>query len=351
VEARRQHQGVLSARGALLVAIATATVWLSATPADAHNEWKGGYRKWPWRAGTGITLSTLPGECPHCPGVQSSSAWKAIDATMKYETVYSIGPGRIDRWEPSGGKAGKYLRILGDDGLYITYEHLSQALVTSGRVVAGQPIAASGCSGNCSGPHLHFQRHDGPSFSSKARALVEISGHGAPASDPLAHTAYTSDNAGIGYNAGGGVSSKMQAVYAAQGGYDSIGITADVGDAWSPCRKDSIYGTWYRYYCAGSSEWKGGVQTFYAASQRPKAIMQRGSNVHVLHTGLLAAYTERMNDSDWVYIIGYPTSNPIFTQSGYKQTFDEGIAWVYPANCIEDLYANDGRHRRYYFCD
>ncbi|TSC57678.1 MAG: peptidase M23 [Candidatus Peregrinibacteria bacterium Greene0416_19] len=49
--------------------------------------------------------------------------------------------------------------------LYSHYAHLSAALVTNGQVVRhGDQIAASGRSGNASGPHLHFQidRNDAP---------------------------------------------------------------------------------------------------------------------------------------------------------------------------------------------
>src|SRR5207245_3874001 len=136
----------------------------------------GAYRKWPWKAGIDRTVTTLPGECPHCPGSESRSAWKAIDASMYYETVYSISPGSIALYQPSGGKAGMYLLVRDADGSYITYEHLSKALVMSGSVVAGQPIAVGGCSGDGGGGHLHFRRQDGPTFSSNALSLAPFSG-------------------------------------------------------------------------------------------------------------------------------------------------------------------------------
>ena len=101
--ARRRHPSVLIAAVVLCVVVAT--------PADAHNTWSGGYRKWPWRSGTDVTLGTLPGECPHCEGQESSSAWKAIDALMDYDTVYSIAPGSISAAVGSAGAAGTYLRV------------------------------------------------------------------------------------------------------------------------------------------------------------------------------------------------------------------------------------------------
>jgi murein DD-endopeptidase MepM/ murein hydrolase activator NlpD len=55
---------------------------------------------------------------------------------------------------------GNFVRIRHADGRETVYWHLAQggALVgLSQVVVAGQTIARSGCSGNCTGPHLHFQ--------------------------------------------------------------------------------------------------------------------------------------------------------------------------------------------------
>src|SRR5439155_8542838 len=52
-----------------LPALLVAAFILASTPAaEAHNTWTGGYRKWPWRGSDDRTLTTLPGECPHCPG-------------------------------------------------------------------------------------------------------------------------------------------------------------------------------------------------------------------------------------------------------------------------------------------
>lgn len=350
--ARGQHPAAVRARNALLALIVGVIAWSGAVPASAHNVWKGGYRRWPWRAGETRTLTTLPGQCPHCPGTQSSSAWKAIDAAMRYENVHAISPGVIDRWVPSGGAAGKYLRIKDDDGTYITYEHLSKALVTSGRVVAGQPIAVSGCTGNCSGPHLHFQRHDAPSFWSNAKPLVPISGHGSPTTDPLTTSAYTSDNAGIGHNAKGGTSSKMQAVYRKAGGYKVVGAPSNIGDAWSPCRADSIKGTWWRYYCRFRSGVSGGVQTFRTVNEKSQAIMQRGDHVHLVRPSLLAAYTAIYDGHEWGYWMGYPTSDPMAVTKGYKQRFEFGVAYVYPSYCRQDLYSHGyGKYRSYHYCD
>lgn len=336
-----------------LVALAAAVLAATAMPADAHNVHEGAYRKWPWRAGKERVLTTLPGECPHCPGVQSSSSWKAIDVDMNYETVYSIGPGRIERYEPSGGGAGKYIRVADDDGTYFVYEHLSQALVTSGRVVAGEPIAISGCTGNCSGAHLHFQRNDAVGFSSNALSLARISGHGGSA-DPFDEVGYDGDNAGIGYRSDGVVVAAMQDAYEAQGGFDRVGASADLGEAWSPCRAQGVTGTWWRYMCAPTDRFRGSVQTFLGPGERPRALMHAAgsSRAYLLHRGILAAYTELMGGLDWVSWIGYPTGNRARTPSGlWRQEFQDGHVLFDEDVCRVSMYLRGTLMRTYTFCD
>jgi murein DD-endopeptidase MepM/ murein hydrolase activator NlpD len=58
------------------------------------------------------------------------------------------------------GSFGNFVRIRHADGRETVYYHLAEngALVGDNQsVVAGQVIGRSGCSGNCIGPHLHFE--------------------------------------------------------------------------------------------------------------------------------------------------------------------------------------------------
>jgi len=338
-----------------LPALLVAAFILASTPAaEAHNTWNGGYRKWPWKAGTDRTVSTLPGECPHCPGDESSSAWKAIDVSMNYETVYSISPGSIALYQPSGGLAGMYLLVRDADGTYITYEHLSRALVTSGSVVAGQPIAVSGCSGNCHGPHLHFQRQDGTGFSSNALSLVPISGHGG-SGDPLSHTAYSSDNAGIGYSSGLTTSRPFVTAYNAAGGYRTVGVSADIGVGWSPCRYEGVVSIWWRYGCSPKGGISGSVQTFYGGSWDDARVIMLESGAttaFVLYRAILGAYTDAFSGHDWVYWLGYPIGNRYAYGSGmYRQNFRYGYIVFDPGQCEEWIYLNSVYRGGGWYCD
>jgi murein DD-endopeptidase MepM/ murein hydrolase activator NlpD len=62
----------------------------------------------------------------------------------------------------SGGNAGNYVRLVGDDGNVFYYMHL-QRFAATGHVAAGTVIGYVGDTGNARGgpPHLHFEVHPG----------------------------------------------------------------------------------------------------------------------------------------------------------------------------------------------
>ncbi len=72
--------------------------------------------------------------------------------------VVSVTAGRVSAVGSNGG-AGNYAVVQGDDRRDYAYYHLqSRAVVTRGqRVSAGTPLGRVGCTGSCSGDHLHFE--------------------------------------------------------------------------------------------------------------------------------------------------------------------------------------------------
>jgi hypothetical protein len=351
---RSQHHRVL--RSLALVVAALMAIIATPLAAEATNTWPGAYRKWPWKAGSTTTLTTLPGQCPHCSSRESSSSWKAIDAAMDYDTVYSVAPGSIDATVSSSGGAGMYLRVKDADGTYLTYEHLSKFLLTSGSVVAGQPIAVSGNSGNSTGPHLHFQRHDGTSFSSNALSLVPISGRGGSGDALRTGVGYVSDNAGIGFTRSGEAAASTQALYRSLGGYNGAGVTADINDAWTPCHADGVVSTSFRYTCAPRSGVSGSVQTYRMGSNnRERAFMTRSgtSTAVVVYRGILYAYTRTYNGHDWIYWLGYPAANRYLLpdRNIYQQDFQFGYITFAPSSCVATVYLEGSNKQQTTVCD
>lgn len=71
--------------------------------------------------------------------------------------VYATGAGLVTRagW---GNGYGQYVEINHGNGYLTRYGHASRLHVQVGdRVTAGQQIANVGCTGRCTGPHLHYE--------------------------------------------------------------------------------------------------------------------------------------------------------------------------------------------------
>ena len=73
--------------------------------------------------------------------------------------VASVFDGKVAWKRYQSGGAGNYVVIRGTDGRDYVYMHLLQpATVSEGaQVTAGQVIGEVGCTGSCTGPHLHFE--------------------------------------------------------------------------------------------------------------------------------------------------------------------------------------------------
>ena len=88
-----------------------------------------------------------------------SSAHLAIDiATAAGTTVVASDAGTVvwAGWRNNGG--GLVIEIDHGNGMHTVYNHLGSMYVTPGQIVSrGQGIAAVGCTGMCTGPHVHFE--------------------------------------------------------------------------------------------------------------------------------------------------------------------------------------------------
>ena len=77
--------------------------------------------------------------------------------------VLAAADGRVSRVASLNSGYGTHVILDHEGGLQTVYAHLSQVNVKTGTcVLAGQVIGQSGCTGNSTGPHLHFEvRRDG----------------------------------------------------------------------------------------------------------------------------------------------------------------------------------------------
>jgi hypothetical protein len=81
-------------------------------------------------------------------------------ATPSGTSVHAAAAGRVLFVGPEGGY-GNFVCIA-HSTISTCYAHLSEFLTTVGsRVSQGQVIGRSGCTGNCTGPHLHFEVRTG----------------------------------------------------------------------------------------------------------------------------------------------------------------------------------------------
>ena len=86
---------------------------------------------------------------------------QGIDIEGWYETrVRAAQSGVVTKvgWMANYSGFGLVVKIRHQGGIVSMYAHLAGARVKPGeRVTAGQRIATAGCTGSCSGVHLHFQ--------------------------------------------------------------------------------------------------------------------------------------------------------------------------------------------------
>jgi murein DD-endopeptidase MepM/ murein hydrolase activator NlpD len=71
--------------------------------------------------------------------------------------IYATGPGVVTKsgW---GSGYGQYVEINHGNGYITRYAHASRLVARVGdRVDAGEHIANVGCTGRCTGPHLHYE--------------------------------------------------------------------------------------------------------------------------------------------------------------------------------------------------
>ena len=103
----------------------------------------------PLTSGFGLRVHPLFGDRRMHTGIDIAAGYGA--------TVWSADEGVVTYVGTMSGY-GNVVIIDHGGGLATTYNHLSASAVSGGQSVArGQPLGAVGCTGYCTGPHLHFE--------------------------------------------------------------------------------------------------------------------------------------------------------------------------------------------------
>ncbi|WP_370881822.1 M23 family metallopeptidase [Catenuloplanes nepalensis] len=103
------------------------------------------------------------GRTTSCYGRRWGRLHAGIDLAAASGTrVRAAGVGAVVTAGSNYGGYGLSVLIDHGNGFYTHYAHLSRVSVEPGdRVAPGQTVGAEGSTGNSTGPHLHFEVHDG----------------------------------------------------------------------------------------------------------------------------------------------------------------------------------------------
>jgi murein DD-endopeptidase MepM/ murein hydrolase activator NlpD len=104
---------------------------------------------------------------PAAGSINQYASWyhPGVDIGADYGAgVYAAGAGRVITASPYGSGFGMHIFIDHGNGYITAYAHMSALKVNVGQNVSkGQLIGAVGCSGFCTGSHLHFEVRRGGS--------------------------------------------------------------------------------------------------------------------------------------------------------------------------------------------
>ena len=128
-------------------------------------------------AGGGIAPTT--GRVTSCYGARWGTMHYGVDIAAPIGTpIYAPEPGVVLQAGPASG-FGLAVYVQHGDGSITLYGHVNSFDVSAGQVVsAGQRIAEVGNRGQSTGPHLHFEVHQGGLYASRVDPVPWLAAHG-----------------------------------------------------------------------------------------------------------------------------------------------------------------------------
>ncbi len=140
--------------------------------------------------GGGVVALELPipdGDMLQCVQGAGGSYSHSGDSTLHDIDLDTSNTESEEVYAPTGGTAyvhtesattnfGYHVNIDMGDGTYAVVAHMSEVFVTDGaEVAAGQLLGFEGCTGACTGDHIHIGRHDGdPALKAEYGDSVEV---------------------------------------------------------------------------------------------------------------------------------------------------------------------------------
>ncbi len=127
----------------------------------------------------GGAVAPTKGRVTSCYGSRWGTLHAGVDIAAPIGTpVFSPESGVVLDAGPASG-FGLAVYVQHGDGTVTLYGHINQFFVTPGQVVeAGQQIAEVGNRGQSTGPHLHFEVHDGGLYASRVNPTPWLDARG-----------------------------------------------------------------------------------------------------------------------------------------------------------------------------
>ncbi|MGK5111292.1 MULTISPECIES: M23 family metallopeptidase [unclassified Geodermatophilus] len=127
------------------------------------------------------TTSGMPtsGRLTSCYGARWGTMHQGVDIAAPIGTpIYVPEGGVVLQAGPASG-FGQAVYVQHGDGQITLYGHVNRFFVSAGQVVtAGQQIAEVGNKGQSTGPHLHFEVHQGGLYENRVNPMPWLSAHG-----------------------------------------------------------------------------------------------------------------------------------------------------------------------------
>jgi murein DD-endopeptidase MepM/ murein hydrolase activator NlpD len=119
------------------------------------------------------------GRVTSCYGPRWGTMHQGVDIAAPIGTpIYVPEGGVVLQAGPASG-FGQAVYVQHADGQITLYGHVNQFFVSAGEVVsAGQQIAEVGNKGQSTGPHLHFEVHQGGLYASRVNPVPWLEAHG-----------------------------------------------------------------------------------------------------------------------------------------------------------------------------